>query len=126
MQASCRFSASSRIFTQLFLRANVSIEMFHHRLRRTMREASFHAKEFVAMKRIGSLSFFILIVLCFLTATERRAYGFSGYIDPGSGLLALQCITSAVVATGYFLRRQIRSLFGRKEDLAAKAPHDAS
>ena len=97
-----------------------------------MREASFHAKEFVAMKRIGSHSFFIFIVLCFLTATERRAYGFSGYIDPGSGLLALQCITSVVVATGYYLRRQIRSLFGHKENPAAKArpmpeaPHDAS
>jgi hypothetical protein len=108
--------------------------MFCHRLRRTTREASFHVEEFVAMKRIGSLSFFILIVLCFLTATERRAYGFSGYIDPGSGLLALQCITSVVAAAGYYLRRQIRSLFaslGRKERSAkvgpiAEAPRDAS
>ena len=84
------------------------------------------------MKRPGSLSFFILIVLCFLTATERRAYGFSGYIDPSSGLLALQCITSVVVATGYYLRRQIRSLFSHKKSPDAKGgplpevPRDAS
>jgi len=73
------------------------------------------------MKRIGALSFLFLTVTCFLAATERRAYGFSGYIDPGSGLLALQCITSVVAATGYYLRRQIRSLFtsfGRKEGSA--------
>ena len=86
------------------------------------------------MKRIGSLSFFILIVLCFLTATERRAYGLSGYIDPSSGLLALQCITSAVVATGFYLRRQIRALFSsfRQKEQPAKvgtisgAPRDAA
>ena len=72
------------------------------------------------MKRVGSISFFVVTVLCFLAVTERSAYGFSGYIDPGSGLLALQCISSVVIATGYYLRRQIRALFGRKERPVAK------
>jgi hypothetical protein len=84
------------------------------------------------MKRVGALSLFIFTVLCFLAVTERSAYGFSGYIDPGSGLLALQCISSVVIATGYYLRRQIRSLFGHKERPIVKvgpiseAPRDAS
>ena len=84
------------------------------------------------MKRVGAPSFSIFVIFCLLAITERRAYGFSGYIDPGSGLLALQCISSVVLATGYYLRRQIRSLFSRKDRSVSKTasmaegPRDAS
>ncbi len=38
------------------------------------------------------------------------------YVDPGSGLLALQSIASIAAACGYFFRRRIRSLLGKKTD----------
>jgi hypothetical protein len=76
------------------------------------------------MNRIASAFLAVLAVLCLLLATEHRAYGFSGYVDPGSSLLALQCITSVVAATGFYLRRRIRSFFlafRQKGSLATKA-----
>jgi hypothetical protein len=41
---------------------------------------------------------------------ERPAYA---YADPGTGLLAVQAAGSALVATGWYLRRKIYSLFQR-------------
>lgn len=41
---------------------------------------------------------------------ERPAYG---YTDPGTGLLAIQAVGSAVVAVGWYLRRKIYALFHR-------------
>lgn len=60
------------------------------------------------MKRFVSplLSFFICF--CLLIATAHQAWG---YVDPGSGLLAMQSIASVAAAFGYFLRRRIRNLF---------------
>jgi hypothetical protein len=43
---------------------------------------------------------------------ERPAYG---YTDPGTGLLAIQAVGSAMVAAGWYLRRKIYSLFHRGE-----------
>jgi hypothetical protein len=40
---------------------------------------------------------------------ERPAYA---YADPGTGLLAVQAVGSALVATGWYLRRKIFSFFG--------------
>jgi hypothetical protein len=72
------------------------------------------------MKRITSLSFAVLTVLCLVVATERRAWG---YIDPGTGLVALQSIASVVAACSYFMRRRILSLFGAtKERGDARVP----
>ena len=56
--------------------------------------------------------------LCLMLATERRAYG---YVDPGSGLLALQSIGSVAAAAMYFMRRQIKALFTRKSSVAKEA-----
>jgi hypothetical protein len=39
---------------------------------------------------------------------ERPAYA---YADPGSGLLAVQAIGSALIAGGWYLRKKIYSLF---------------
>jgi hypothetical protein len=64
------------------------------------------------MKRLVSVSLGIFITLCLLIGTERRAWG---YVDPGSGLIALQGIASVVAAYAYIVRRRIRAWFTRKE-----------
>jgi hypothetical protein len=51
-----------------------------------------------------------LILLGALLLTERPAYA---YADPGTGLLAIQAAGSALVATGWYLRRKIYALFHR-------------
>ncbi len=35
------------------------------------------------------------------------------YADPGTGLLAIQAVGSAIVASGWYLRRKIYALFSR-------------
>jgi hypothetical protein len=54
-----------------------------------------------------------------MLATERRAMA---YVDPGSGLLALQSIGSMLAATGFFMRRRIMGLFNKRKPLASAAP----
>jgi hypothetical protein len=66
------------------------------------------------MKRFFfSLSLALFTAFCLAIATARPAYG---YVDPGSGFLAVQTIASVGAAFGYFLRRRIRSLFSKKDD----------
>ncbi|HEX9200722.1 MAG TPA: hypothetical protein VF865_14255 [Acidobacteriaceae bacterium] len=65
------------------------------------------------MKRFISFSFAIFITLCMIVGSERRAWG---YIDPGSGLIALQTAASVMAAYAYYVRRRIRSFFSRKKD----------
>jgi len=64
------------------------------------------------MKRLISLSLVLFTCLCLMVASERRAWG---YVDPGSGLLALQSIASVAAAASYFLRRRIKALFSRSK-----------
>ncbi len=64
------------------------------------------------MKRFLNFSLATFCCLCLLMATEHRAYA---YVDPGSGLLAIQSLFAALGAAGYFLRRRIGTLFGRKK-----------
>jgi hypothetical protein len=49
-----------------------------------------------------------LILIGAVLVFERPAYA---YADPGTGLLAVQAAGSALVATGWYLRRKIYSLF---------------
>lgn len=65
------------------------------------------------MKRIASISLSVLIALCLVVASERRAWG---YVDPGSGLIALQTIASVIAAWAYMVRRRIRAFFTRKKE----------
>jgi O-antigen/teichoic acid export membrane protein len=51
-----------------------------------------------------------LIVVGASLLFEQRAYA---YADPGTGLLAIQALGSAVVATGWYLRRKIYGLLHR-------------
>ncbi len=43
---------------------------------------------------------------------QRPAYG---YTDPGTGLLAVQAAGSALIATGWYLRRKIYNLLHRNQ-----------
>ena len=59
---------------------------------------------------LGFLSI-ILLVSGAAMLFERPAYA---YADPGTGLLAIQAVGSALVATGWYLRRKIAALFQRE------------
>jgi hypothetical protein len=52
----------------------------------------------------------VLMIAGIALVLERPAYG---YADPGSGLLAIQAAGSALVATGWYLRRKLYALFHR-------------
>lgn len=54
----------------------------------------------------------VLILVGAALLFERPAYA---YADPGTGLLAVQAAGSALVATGWYLRRKIYSLFHSSE-----------
>ena len=70
------------------------------------------------MKRLISVSLAALIAFCMLVATDRRAWG---YVDPGTGLIALQSAASVVAAYAYIVRRRIRAFFAGKEKQPAMA-----
>jgi hypothetical protein len=74
------------------------------------------------MKRLLSFALGCLVCVCVLVATEQRAMAM--YVDPGSGLLALQSAASLLAAAAFFLRRKIRALFGRRPKPQAYVPLD--
>ena len=59
-------------------------------------------------KRLFQFFSVALILVGAALLFERPAYA---YADPGTGLLAVQAAGSALVATGWYLRRKIYSLF---------------
>jgi NADH:ubiquinone oxidoreductase subunit 2 (subunit N) len=64
----------------------------------------------------------LLIFVGALMVFERPAYA---YADPGTGLLAIQAVGSAIVASGWYLRRKIYALFskgGAQQKQAEAAP----
>jgi hypothetical protein len=67
------------------------------------------------MKRLISFSLAVFITLCMIVGSERRAWG---YVDPGTGLIALQTLASVLAAYAYYVRRKIMAFFARKK----KAP----
>jgi hypothetical protein len=72
------------------------------------------------MKRLISVSLAVFITFCMLIATDRRAWG---YVDPGSGLIALQTFASVGAAYAYYVRRRIRAFFLRnKKDATIALP----
>jgi hypothetical protein len=62
------------------------------------------------MRKLLHIVSVALIVVGASLVFEQRAYA---YADPGTGLLAIQALGSAVVATGWYLRRKIYSLLHR-------------
>jgi hypothetical protein len=73
------------------------------------------------MKRFSMFSLGCFICFCLLIASDRPAFAY--YVDPGSGLLALQSAASVMAAFGYFMRRRIRAMFSSREEPAAQLPH---
>jgi hypothetical protein len=71
------------------------------------------------MKRLISFSLGVLVTLCMIVGSERRAWG---YVDPGSGLIALQTIASVAAAYIYMIRRRIVAFFARKKENPAALP----
>jgi len=69
----------------------------------------------VSRRKLFQLFSVALILLGAALLFERPAYA---YADPGTGLLAVQAAGSALVATGWYLRRKIYSLF-HSSDVAA-------
>ena len=74
------------------------------------------------MKRLLSVSLGIFITLCLLVGTESRAWG---YVDPGSGLIALQTLASVAAAYAYVIRRRLRAFFTRTEEKSVRLPVSA-
>jgi hypothetical protein len=64
-----------------------------------------------------------VVCACVLIATEQRAMAM--YVDPGSGLLALQSAASVMAAAAFFLRRKIRRLFGSRRKTEVYVPLSA-
>ena len=62
----------------------------------------------MSRRKLFQLFSVALILLGATLLFERPAYA---YADPGTGLLAVQAAGSALVATGWYLRRKIYSLF---------------
>ena len=60
----------------------------------------------------------VLILVGSVLLFERPAYA---YADPGTGLLAVQAAGSALVATGWYLRRKIYSLFRSGDEIQHRA-----
>jgi hypothetical protein len=71
------------------------------------------------MKRLISVCLTIFCCACLMLATERRAMA---YVDPGSGLLAIQSIGSMLAAAAFFMRRRIMGLLNKKKPLASAKP----
>lgn len=63
------------------------------------------------MGKLFSFLSLLLVLMGTILLCERPAYG---YTDPGTGLLAIQAVGSAMVAAGWYLRRKISSLFHRE------------
>lgn len=81
------------------------------------------------MKLLNAVPLALILVGAILLF-EQPAYA---YADPGTGLLAIQAAGSALVATGWYLRRRIYTLFHRgeavkhgQEELRCSANHEDS
>jgi hypothetical protein len=72
----------------------------------------------VEMKRLMLLGVTALSLFGLMLATERRAMA---YVDPGSGLLAIQSLGSMLAAAGFFLRRRIMRVLTKKKPLTSAA-----
>jgi hypothetical protein len=75
------------------------------------------------MKHLPAFASFALgcvVCACVLIATEQRASAM--YVDPGSGLLALQSAASVVAAAAFFLRKKIRAVFGLRRKSGNYSP----
>jgi hypothetical protein len=73
------------------------------------------------MKKLLQISPIFVIFAGLVLLFELPAYA---YADPGTGLLAIQALGSALVASGWYLRRRIRAIFSRSESPEEKLDHN--
>jgi hypothetical protein len=77
------------------------------------------------MKKLLLVIPYTLMFVGALLLFERPAYA---YTDPGTGLLAIQAVGSALIATGWYLRQKIYSLLrwgsGKKQSAAEPSLKD--
>lgn len=62
--------------------------------------------------RLRHLCFLFLLLLGVSLSLEQQAHA---YVDPGSGLLALQSFSALVTGALFYFRRRLKSLFTRNE-----------
>lgn len=74
------------------------------------------------MKRLLPVVLSVVTCVCVMAACERQAMA---YVDPGSGLLALQSIASMFAATAFFLRKRILGIFTREKERPASSGPEA-
>ena len=74
------------------------------------------------MRKLLQISPILLIVAGAMLLSERPAYA---YADPGTGLLAIQAVGSALVASGWYLRKRIHSLLHR-DSASSREPAETS
>ncbi len=71
------------------------------------------------MKLVLQMFPLVLMLAGIILLFERPAYA---YADPGTGLLAVQAVGSALVAGGWYLRKKIYSLFHRNQSPEQEQP----
>ncbi len=62
------------------------------------------------MKQFAAISLSVFSFFCLFLALEPRAFG---YVDPGSGFVAIQTLASVAAACGFFFRSKIARIFGK-------------
>jgi hypothetical protein len=86
--------------------------------RRRNRSSASNAAECRRKALLGCLSIVLLVVGAAMLF-EQPAYA---YADPGTGLLAIQAVGSALVASGWYLRQKIFSLLHRGSQSSPDVP----
>ncbi|SNS31928.1 hypothetical protein SAMN05421770_101478 [Granulicella rosea] len=74
------------------------------------------------MKQFTAMTLSVFSFFCLLLALEPRAYG---YVDPGSGFVAIQTLASVAAACGFFFRSRIARLFGKDKQEQEPIPATA-
>ena len=64
------------------------------------------------MHRVIAVATTVLILLFVLVASERPA---CAYVDPGTGFVAVQAISSLFAGFLFVFRRRVRSLFQKRQ-----------
>lgn len=75
------------------------------------------------MRPLLLLLSFMFVVVGVALLFEQPAYA---YADPGTGLLAIQALGSALIATGWYLRRKIYLILHRSPTVDSEAGHYAT
>jgi hypothetical protein len=76
------------------------------------------------MRCLGRGLYFASVVIWLFAALGAVARPAYAYVDPGSGLLMLQVVSSTFVGITFLIRKRIRQAFGRFGKSPKKAAKD--